>query len=208
MTSVLLATHNPAKKQRLRWLLEGLPLVLMTLEDIMEEPTVTETGASHKENAIIKAEAWSRTVEELAMASDGGAVIPVLEPAWNSLHTARFAGEGAPDAARVERLLELLRPYRGEERRIRWVEALAIARRGRLLSWWQVEGGSGYVAEGYDSHHVVPGFWVATVWYFPHLDKRYGELTEEELDQVNDHWSQLRERVRAFFHREYTSPPP
>ena len=208
MTHVLLATYNPAKKERFRWLLEELPLGLLTQEDIAEGPIVTESGASHMENAIIKAEAWSTTFEGLVVASDGGALIPILELNWNSLYTARFAGEGIPDAARVEQLLYLLRPYVGEERRIRWIEALAIARNGRTLGCWQVEGSSGYVAEEYVSRCVVPGFWLATVWYFPHLGKQYTELTAEELRQVNDHWTQLREKVHTFFRQDYTKSLP
>ena len=47
----------------------------------------------------------------LTIASDGGLVIPVLGPRWESRYTRRFAGPAADNEERLSRLLELMRPY-------------------------------------------------------------------------------------------------
>jgi XTP/dITP diphosphohydrolase len=198
--SVLLGTGNPAKQSRLRRLLVGLPLNITTPGEpgvVADAPD--EQGATHEENARLKAEVWSRTRGTLAISSDGGLVVPALGRRWESLLTRRFAGEEADDEARLECLLRLMRPYRGQEREASWVEALAIARDGRTLASWEVEGATGLLLDEIGSSPVVPGFWVFSIWYFPELGKTYNALDEHELERLNDHWSQLKSLVRQFF---------
>lgn len=198
-TTLLLATTNAAKLRRLRWLVEGLPLRCLSPAEVGLSTLVEESGPTHEANACLKARAWSRAIPGLVMASDGGAAIPALGDRWQSLSTARFAGETATDRQRVEALLALARLRRGEERRVWWVEGLAIARRGRVLASWQVDGAEGYLAEGYAEEHFNTGFWLATLWSFPALGKRYGQLDEQELALVDDHWTRLKGLVQAFF---------
>ena len=199
--SILLGTTNPAKERRLRWLLEGLPIDAVTPVGAgLAGEGPEEWASSHLEVACLKAQDWSRASGMWAMASDGGLVIPVLGSRWESLHTRRFADRHADDTARLEHLLQLMRPLKGEERRASWVEALAIAENGRALGSWQVEGATGLLLEESGQGPVVPGFWVFSVWYFPHLGKTYNELNEEELERLNDHWSQLKSSVQGFFH--------
>ena len=147
-TKILLATRNPAKQRTLRWLLEGLPLDLKTDGELgLADETPAEEGSSHEENARIKAEWYSEAAGTLAIASDGGMVIPALGNRWRSLFTHRFAGDDANDEARLERLIDLMRPYGGDDRRAWWVEALAIADAGRIMASWQVEGAHWPAAE-------------------------------------------------------------
>ena len=135
-----------------------------------------------------------------AISSDGGLLIPYIGRRWESLLTHRFAGEDADDEARLASLLRLMEPYTGEERRASWVEALAIAEKGRTLASWQVGGAGGLLLEAPGPGPIIPGFWVFSVWYFPDLGKTYNELEEGELEQLNDHWSRLKSLVQPFFH--------
>ena len=204
---ILLATTNWAKAQRLRVLLEGLPLEVRTHEDmgLSHWRGPQEVGTSHEKNARVKAEGWSKAAEKLAIASDGGLLIPALGTRWESLLTHRFAGEEATDRDRASQLLDLMEPYVGEERRARWVEALAIADAGRTLASWQVDGPSGLVAESVPgaTESSDRGFWVFDIWYFPELGKTYNELDQNELAKINDHWGQLRYQVKSFFLERY-----
>ena len=197
---VLLASTNPAKQERLAWLLGGLGLDMLRPDDLGLHVSVPEEGASHRDDAELKARAWSRAADGLAIASDGGVLIPAMGNAWDSLQTHRFAGDDASEAQRAQRLLELMRRHTGAARRISWVEAVAVAERGALLRWWEEEGAEGVLAEEVFTGKNIPGFWVASLWHFPALGKRYAELTQAELDAVGDHWSRLRPQVRAFFH--------
>ena len=199
-TDILLATTNPAKQERLRWILEGLPLNPVTPEKI--GPTVSspeETGSSHEQNADRKAQAWSIASGTLAISSDGGLVIPVLGSRWDSVFTHRFAGDQADDGARMTRLLELMQPYSGEQRRATWVEAIAIAEKGKTIGSWQVQGATGSLLERPAPTPVVPGFWAFSLLWFPQMGKSYNELDEAELKSIDDHWSQLKALVQLYF---------
>ena len=199
-TPVLLATTNPAKQSRLRWLLEGLEVTCLTPTEAGLEDYVPpeEVGAGHGEIATEKALAWSQTASMVALCSDGGLSIPVLGHRWQSVLTRRLTGEGG-DAERAERLLELMRPYPPEQRLASWTEALAVANGGQLLRCWEVQGPTGTVALTPGPLGYVPGFWAFSVWEIAGTGKRYSELSEAELSSVGDHWAQLKALVQPFF---------
>ena len=194
----LLATANPAKQERLRRLLEGLPFECHGPAEagLLHRGPAQETGTTHAEIAADKAVAWSRAASALAISSDGGLSIPALGDRWQSILTRRLTGEGS-DEERAKVLLELMQPCSGQERRATWHEALAIAEDGRLLASWSVQGPTGMVARS-PGRRGIPGFWVFDVWEMPSLGKRYSELTERELEAVGDHWAQLKALARPF----------
>ena len=144
---ILLATGNRDKQAQFREILDGLPLSPVTPGEIGLSAAPDEDGDTHEAIARDKAMQWSSSSSMLAMASDGGLVIPALGPRWESRFTHRFAGPAADNGERLARLLELMHSYRGEERRASWVEALALADRGRVLVSWELSGGIGYLDE-------------------------------------------------------------
>ena len=96
-TPILLATGNPAKQQALRELLDGLPLQPVIPADLGLSADPEETAETHEAIAVEKAVEWSRLGGMLAIASDGGLVVPSLGPNWESRYTHRFAGPAADD---------------------------------------------------------------------------------------------------------------
>ena len=205
-TPILLASGNPAKQRSLRWLLEGLPLAPVAPLELGLESVPEETGDNHETIARQKALEWSRAGSMLAIASDGGLVIPALGSNWESIFTHRFAGPAADDAARQDRLLELMRPYRGQEREASWVEALAIADRGDVRASWELTGATGVIGESLGDSPQVPGFWVFSLWYFPQYGKTYKELSLQERESLGDHWGLLQGLVQGFFRDLWVSP--
>ena len=118
---ILLASQNPAKRERLAWLLEGLGYDLIGPEAVaVAPPEAQEKSPSHKGNAEEKAVAGSRGCGGLAMASDGGLVIPALKERWDSLRTHRSVDAKRDDIARVQALVDLVTPLREEERSAYW----------------------------------------------------------------------------------------
>lgn len=205
-TPILLATNNPDKQLALRQLVEGLPLAPVTPDQIGLEINPGEDGETHLEVARDKAIQWSQASSTLAIASDGGLVLPVLGGRWESLYTHRFAGAPANGQARIGRLLELMRPYQGADRQASWVEALAIAHKGRLLVSWELGGATGVIAR--EAPELPPddsGFWVFSVWEFPQFGKRYNQLSTAELESLDDHWINLRGLVRRYFHNHFVT---
>ncbi len=89
---ILLASGNPAKQQSLGRLLDGLPLSPITPQQLELESVPEEAGDNHEAIARQKAGEWSRAASMLAIASDGGLVIPALGSNWESTLTHRFAG--------------------------------------------------------------------------------------------------------------------
>ena len=180
-------------------MLEGLPVSCLPLSQLPSGGVPDEIGSTFEENARLKAVQGSSAFGGLAIASDGGLGIPALGSGWERLLTARFAGEDATDEVRARRLLALAAGKTGEERRVSWTEAIALAEKGQLLASWEESGTEGYLTESYDPASAIPGFWVYSLWRVPRFNKRYVELTPEELAQVDVTWRRLKERVQGFF---------
>ena len=202
---ILLATGNGDKQRAFRSLLDGLSLSPITPAGLGIAASPEEDGDTHEAIAREKAVRWSSAGSMLAIASDGGLLIPALGPAWESRHTHRFAGPEVDDSQRVDRLLELMKPFSGADRNASWTEAVAIAHKGRLLASWELAGAAGEIAQARPVG-PVPEFWAFTVWTFPQHGKTYSQLTAGERDSLNDHWTRLGRLVRRFFRSVFVPP--
>ena len=205
-TPILLATGNRDKQAEFRRLLDGLPFTPVTPDGAGISGVPDEQGDTHDAIARDKALQWSQTASMLAIASDGGLVVPALGPRWESRYTHRFAGPAADNDQRLARLLELMRPCQGEDRRASWVEALAIADRGRVLVSWELSGGVGYIDEQPPAD-ALPEFWVFSVWRFPQFGVTYSQLTDAQRESIDDHWGRLRRLVRRFLASTFVPSP-
>lgn len=205
MLNVVLATTNPAKAARLRRLCEALPFTLTDGSSLPSAPPVTEDGSSHLANAVQKAAAWSRALGAVALASDGGLVIPAVRD-WQSVLTRR-ATDRPPDtpppsdADRARWLLAMLHASAGLDRAAHWSEAVAIARNGRLVGAWEASGLHGAIALDYvPAPEGVAGFWVSGLWVSP-AGKRLWQMTEADLTAATDPWHTLTAPVRDLLAR-------
>lgn len=199
---MLLATGNPAKAAKLRWLLDGLPYEARDLRTMPGYALPDETGASFVENAQLKAVAAARACDGLALASDGGVLIPALGAVWDELRTGRAAGPGATDAEKAHHLLALAKHLRGDDRRVVWSEAVVLADPDGTLFTWESAATEGRLTEAYDPANAIPGFWVYSLWWFPDAGKRYVDLTPDELAARDATWGALRRHV----HQDLTTP--
>ena len=191
LPSLLLASGNPAKLAALRRAVGDAALV-DALPDTADDP-VAEGGGSVETVAAAKAVRASRRVPgALVVATDGGLLVPGLGADWDPLRTRRFVGPDATDRARAEALLALAADLRGEERRIGWREALAVARNGRLLAGWAAEDTPGLLATELDPALLGSGFWIPALWRCPEFDGRpLATLTDDERAVRHDHWTRL-----------------
>ena len=131
---LLVATRNEGKLQELRELLAELPLQLLGLNDFPEIETVPETGDTFVENASLKASGYARQAQVLTLSDDSGLEVDLLGGA-PGVFSARYAGEAASDAARVDRLLAELSSVEAPKRSARFVSVVVIANgEGRVLS--------------------------------------------------------------------------
>lgn len=103
---VVLASGNPGKLREFSELLSGRGWSLARQSDFgIEAPP--ETGSTFLENALIKARNAARLSGLPAIADDSGIEVDALGGA-PGVYSARFAGEGASDAANLDKLLAAL----------------------------------------------------------------------------------------------------
>jgi inosine/xanthosine triphosphate pyrophosphatase family protein len=209
MKQIIAATRNEAKVEALRRLVGDAAEVSPFPHDISQEDselrdalTSAEEGKSVEEIATAKAVACSRVLPgEMVIASDGGLSIPALGDSWDPTRTRRIAAEGATDLERAELLLARTAHLQGDDRRISWREAVAIARDGEMLGLWSAESEPGSLATAADRALIERGrgFWVDSLWIIPEShDRRLAELSQEERARRGDRWSRLELKVRDF----------
>src|SRR5512136_877699 len=161
---LLIATHNAGKVREYRALLAGLPLEVTYLDAEGIGLEVDETGATFAENAVQKAQAYAAASGLWTWADDSGLEVDALGGA-PGVRSARFAGPGASDADRYQKLLDALAgvPQGQRTARFRCVVALARPDGAVRTAEGRCEGRIGLAPRGehgfgYDPVFVVDGF--------------------------------------------------
>jgi XTP/dITP diphosphohydrolase len=155
---VVVATRNRGKLRELVPLLaeSGLGLELVTIDEVAPEAELREDALTFEENALAKARQAAAATGLPALADDSGLEVDALAGA-PGVHSARYAGAGATDAANNDKLLAALAGVAAKARgaRYRCVAAFvdpargvelwrAGACEGRLLGAARGDGGFGY----------------------------------------------------------------
>jgi len=143
---------------------------------------VPETAPDLAGNAALKALAYSNG--GLAIASDGGLDVPGLAGVWDPKLTHRQG------QARLRELAAGL-----ADRRVRWLEAVALARDGQLLDTWTAAGTEGVLAP--EPWPPPSEFWVWDIFFFPQLGKTWSELRAGEREAVDHTWLALKRAVQG-----------
>ncbi|TMK80976.1 MAG: RdgB/HAM1 family non-canonical purine NTP pyrophosphatase [Actinobacteria bacterium] len=123
---VVIATRNPGKVREILRICADWPVAWVTFQDA-SWPDVEETGASYRENALLKARAAAEAVGVAGLADDSGIEVDLLD-GGPGLRSARFAGEGASDEENLQLLIERVRasPPPARTARYRCVALLAM----------------------------------------------------------------------------------
>lgn len=189
---LLLASSNPGKLREYLELARGTNVEIELLPDFSSFPAFDESAPTFAENAAGKALHYSRFTDGTVLADDSGLVVPALGGA-PGVHSARYAGPGASDADRIQKLLREMDGKEGDTRRAEFVCVVAIAAHGRALAvvsdmasglvTKEPRGASGF---GYD-----PVFWIAS------LGRTYAELAPKEKN-VHSHRGKALRRLLYF----------
>ena len=155
MKELVVATRNRGKLLEIRAMLNGLVASVHCAADFAGFPDTVEDGATFDENALKKAREAVRFCGLPALADDSGLVVDVLE-GRPGVYSARFAGEGAGDAANNAKLVGELAGTQPEAKTAAFVCVLAFVTPegaehlftgrvgGRILDTARGEGGFGY----------------------------------------------------------------
>jgi XTP/dITP diphosphohydrolase len=153
---VVLATQNAHKCRELQALLDDAGIEVRPLSAFTRD-SPEETGLTFIENALLKARFAARVSQLPAIADDSGLCVDALRGA-PGIYSARFAGDGATDAANLQQLLEVLRDVPDASRTARYHCALVYLRfeldpapivchatwEGRIVRERRGTGGFGY----------------------------------------------------------------
>ena len=101
---LFLASSNVGKLREYLELARGSGVVIELLPQFGEFPSFEESAPTFAENSAGKALHYSRFTDEAVLADDSGLVVPALGGA-PGVYSARYAGPGASDADRVQKLL-------------------------------------------------------------------------------------------------------
>ena len=190
---LLIATYNKGKLKELANVLSGTRLHLLGLADLPAVNAPAETGTTFMENACIKAQAYAAACGVSALSDDSGLEVEGLGGA-PGINSARYAGEGATDSERIEKLLGEMRELGIADRRARFFCAVAVVSPdGTLLV--SAEGECrGRIAEtpignggfGYDPIFIPDGF-----------ETSFGELPPEVKERIS-HRARAIEKIIPF----------
>jgi XTP/dITP diphosphohydrolase len=132
VTSFVLATANPHKAEEMREVLA--PLGVELFERPGNVPDVKETEATLEGNALLKARSLVAATGQPAIADDTGLFIDALD-GRPGVWSARYAGEGATYADKVDRALFELDDVPDDRRHARFRTVIAVAYPDGT-SWW------------------------------------------------------------------------
>ncbi len=121
ISEIVLATTNKGKLAELKSMFENCPVNIKGLIDFSELEDVEETGATFAENALIKAEYYSKMLDRLVLADDSGLQVDALNGA-PGVYSARYAGVTGEnrDSANNKKLLDALKDLPPEKRTARF----------------------------------------------------------------------------------------
>lgn len=126
-TKTVLASSNAGKLRELTAILRPLGLELLA-QSALGIDSPPETGSTFLENALLKARHAASRSGLPALADDSGIEVDALD-GRPGVRSARFAGEGASDAANLHKLLEELHDVPMDFRQARYHCVIAFVRR-------------------------------------------------------------------------------
>ncbi|HEY4950412.1 MAG TPA: RdgB/HAM1 family non-canonical purine NTP pyrophosphatase [Candidatus Acidoferrales bacterium] len=191
---LFLASSNPGKLGEYVELARGAGVTIELLPRFGEFAAFAESAPTFAENSVGKALHYSRFADGAVLADDSGLVVPALGGA-PGVHSARYAGPGATDADRVQKLLREMRGKQGAERRARFVCVTAVAQAGHAIAVVS-DLAHGVITE---APRGMGGFGYDPVFLFEELGRTYAELTRDEKNAYSH-------RGKSFSKLLYTLP--
>lgn len=205
---IVLATGNINKIKEIKELLKDSPVQIKSIADYGPLPSVVEDGDTFDENAYKKAHHYARVLGLPCLADDSGLVVDALD-GRPGVHSARYAGEGATDLKKCDKLLNEMEGKKDRKARFECVLSLATPG-GPALTW---EGSC--EGEITTERHGKSGFGYDPVFYYPPLGKTFAEIPMAEKNKVSHRGRALQEFAREIDnvltwlgHRHVEQKPP
>ena len=191
MIRFVAATGNKGKLTEIREILAQFPFKVVSMGEAGICDEIEETGTTFEENALIKAGYIAGRTGDIVIADDSGLEVDYLngEP---GIYSQRFAGPGASDADKNNKLLRLLFGVPYEKRTARFVCAIAVVFPDGTS--FTVRGTcEGYIAE---VPAGINGFGYDPLFYIPAYNMTIAEMGSEAKNAISHRGNALRLMVQ------------
>ncbi|HEX2978435.1 MAG TPA: non-canonical purine NTP pyrophosphatase [Candidatus Babeliales bacterium] len=192
--TLLIATRNPGKFHKISRRLSDHVRVV-SLNELGIEDDVEETGATYEENAALKAYHYAERFNMLTLADDGGLRIDALQGA-PGLYSARFAGKGATDEQKIEKILTLMEHVPDNQRSAAFNVVLALAKPNGEISYYHGELNG--VITRKPRGKLLRGMPYRTIFFVPEYGKTLAEIDALNI-KITDHRDKAIGKLRAEF---------
>jgi XTP/dITP diphosphohydrolase len=187
--TLVIATGNSGKVVEIQDLLTGFPIDIKSLDDFGPIPEVEEDGETFEENAYKKASFTAKILGIPALADDSGLMVDALD-GNPGVRSARYAGPNATDQQRVAKLLKEMQGQTNRIAAFECVLSIAVPSGPALTYEARCEG---LIA---DAPAGQKGFGYDPIFFYPPLNKTFGQMTLEEKSHVSHRGKALNELRR------------
>ena len=186
MKQILFATGNQSKAKRFSKGLYEKGIEVITPNDIDKEVKIEENGKNAIENALIKARAYSKTVNIPVFAMDDNLYLEnVPEEKQPGMYVRRVNGKRLSDDEMIEHYLKLVKEY-GINGKLtcKWVYGMAVINNGKESTYtWSKED---FYMVDKPSNKINPGYPLNTISINKKLNKYFTDITDEDKEKVQE----------------------
>ncbi|PIP07618.1 MAG: non-canonical purine NTP pyrophosphatase [Syntrophobacterales bacterium CG_4_8_14_3_um_filter_49_14] len=199
MIKIVFASKNNGKIKEIKAMLEGLPVVLLSLNDYKDILDIIEDGKTFFENALKKARVVSEFTGEVVLADDSGLEVDCLggQP---GIYSSRYAGENATDENNMRKLLENLRGIPSEKRGASFRCVLVLYQPDGAFESFE----GGWRGQIYDKPVGERGFGYDPVFFLPEKGMTVAQLPPEVKNTIS-HRAQAFHKLKKSFKKHVLS---
>ena len=183
MAELLVATSNEGKFAEVQAFLKDFPWRIISIRSLENAPAVVEDGQTFEENALKKARVLAEFSGSITLADDSGLEVDALNGA-PGIYSARYSGQQGDDERNNAKLLSELASLPIENRRARFVCALALClpRAAGGKEWTVREFCEGWIAF---APKGAGGFGYDPLFFYPPLGKTFAEIDRQAKAMVS-----------------------
>jgi XTP/dITP diphosphohydrolase len=195
---LIIATRNKGKLKEFAEILKDLPIDVASMEEEGIFKDIEENGSTFEENALIKAKEVHRLTGKMVISDDSGLEVDYLDGA-PGIYSSRFAGEGATDEEKNNKLLALLQDVPFEKRTARFVCVIAVVfPDGEFFTVrGTCEGNIAFKAEGSN------GFGYDPLFYMPEYEMTTAQMIPEDKHHISHRGKALVKMLERLRERKY-----
>lgn len=188
---IIIASKNEGKLKEFKRMLECFDLDVVSMGEANISDDIEESGNTFEENSMIKAKTIFEKTGSFVIADDSGLEIDYLNGA-PGVFSARFAGEGASDQQKRDKVLRLLDGVNEEKRAARFVCCITVIL-GQGKSFQAIGK-----CEGRISNNSIgdKGFGYDPIFYIPEFKKTMAQLEPDVKNKISHRGKALEDMMK------------